>query len=490
MSINFRPDNRNVLVLDDEPHVIAAVTDVLEDHYNIISETSPQLALERVKSGEKISTILCDQRMPDMSGDVFLKHVKEHTDATRVLITGYADLQAVVRAVNEGNIFGYLTKPWKEDLLVSTVKSAVDACELHRALLDERMLFNELMQSISDGVFIKDKDGKYLRLNLTESRILGLDAPTGAIGKTLFDFLPPDMAQQWNEAEREAIEAEGNAARYLREIATSDGTKRWYAVNVAARRTRDNDVTGLVGISRDVTEERRIEKMKDEFVSSVSHELRTPITSILGSLSVLRGGLAGALPETAEEMIEICARNGDRLLKLIDDVLGIEKIKRGELTIACEPIDVSELLWEAAAANEGYGRPQGKTIQVAEPIPPVSVSGDRGRLLQVLSNLISNALKFSPEGAKIRLRATIAGDHVRIAIIDRGGGIPPNFRDRIFNPFSQADSSDTRAKGGTGLGLSISRSIIESHNGRIDYRSRPNRGTKFYFELPIAPPDS
>lgn len=486
MTINVRPEAQNVLVLDDEPHVIAAITDVLEDHYNIISETSANLALERLKDGENISTILCDQRMPEMNGDVFLKHAKEHTDATKILITGYADLQAVIRAVNEGNISGYLTKPWQINSLVSTVRSAVDACELYRALLAERALFNDLMRSISDGVFIKDRAGKYLRLNEAEGRILGFDTPTDAIGKTLDDFLAPDFAQRWGAAERQAIEDEDREACHLRTIVAPDGTKRWYSVKTAACRNQDDEVTGLVGVSRDVTGERRVEKMKDEFVSSVSHELRTPITSILGSMSVLRGGLVGALPGSAEQMIEICCRNGDRLLRLVNDVLDFEKIKVGEFTLERELLDVSELLREAAIANKGYGRQGGKTIQIAEPIPPVCVNGDRGRLLQVLSNLISNAMKFSPEGATVRLRATVTGHHVRIAIVDRGSGIPLEFRSRIFDAFSQADSSDTRAKGGTGLGLSISRAIIESHNGQLDYRSRLNLGTKFYFELPIA----
>lgn len=475
----------NVLVVDDEPQVAAALTDLLENAYNVFSQTCPVSALEMLKEGMRVSVIISDQIMPGLTGDKFLAEAKKYSSAARILITGYADIGAVANAVNEGAIFGYLTKPWKPELVQSTVRNAVDYCELDRALRRERRMFNDLMRSVSDGVYFKDRDGRYLCLNEAEARFLGLSAPSDAIGKKLSEVLSMGESSHWRDAEEAVLRCGAGMSNIIRESMRDDKSRRICAINMTPVHNEEGDVTALIGVSRDVTEEKNIQQMKDEFVSTVSHELRTPLTAILGSLGLLRSGVIGELQKETADIIEISHNNCSRLLRLVNDILDMEKLNRGAIRIEYSMIDIASLLHEAVDANMGVARQQNQIIDLAKSIPEVCVKGDRDRLMQVLANLISNALKFSPPGGKIRLRASLNNGHIRIAVTDMGGGVPEGFGKRIFQRFSQADSSDARQKGGAGLGLNISRSIVELHGGVINYRTHQNMGTTFYFDLPI-----
>jgi signal transduction histidine kinase len=223
---------------------------------------------------------------------------------------------------------------------------------------------------------------------------------------------------------------------------------------------------------------------KSEFLSTVSHELRTPLTSIKGSLGMLQSGAVGEFSDKASSMLDVASRNSDRLVLLINDILDVEKLESGRFVFDMKPVKVSELLKEAIEANKGYGREHGVTFICAEYTDDFSVLGDKGRLMQVLSNLMSNAAKFSPNGDQINLSAETIGGSVRIAVQDNGVGIPEGFHKDVFEKFTQADASDTRQIGGTGLGLNISRSIIEQHGGTISFETEVNVETTFFFTLP------
>lgn len=474
-----------IMLVDDEPQILEALTDLLEEEFNVVSDTSPVDALARIKNGERVSVIVSDQIMPQLSGDKFLAETRKHTDANRILFTGYADISAVAAAVNEGKIYGYLTKPWTPADVISTVRKAAEHCELNRTVRRERMMFNNLMRSVSDGVFFKDCEGRYLSVNEVEASILKQEDAAGVIGATLSDLLPAEQAKCWSEAETLVLEQGEPISNESREMVGKDGSKQIWSVNLAPVHNSDGEVEGLIGVSRDVTEERHLQQMKDEFVSTVSHELRTPLTAILGSLGLLRGGILGKLPEEAAQLIEVCHSNCGRLLRLVNDILDLEKLNRGALSVAYNAVNIESLLKEAVDANTGLAQQKHQSIERSVCSASLHVRGDSDRLMQVLANLISNALKFSPDGGKIRLRATKTDSHVRIAVTDMGGGVPEDFRKRIFQRFSQADGSDVRLKGGAGLGLNISRSIVELHGGVINYRTHKNMGTTFYFDLPL-----
>ena len=256
------------------------------------------------------------------------------------------------------------------------------------------------------------------------------------------------------------------------------------------RRPDEPDV--LIAISRDATGRKKIERMKNEFVSTVSHELRTPLTSIRGSLGLLMGGAAGTLPPRADHLARIAHENSERLMLLIDDILDIEKIESGNMPFDVRPEPVRQLLAQAVEANAAYGQLFDVRFELSAAIPDCLVALDRNRFMQVMANLLSNAAKYSPPGGMVSVRAAGADGMVRIEIADRGPGIPPDFRAKMFGKFSQADSSDSRLRGGTGLGLNIVRTIMERHGGDIDYvttteAETPGRsGTTFIVRFPEA----
>ena len=232
-----------------------------------------------------------------------------------------------------------------------------------------------------------------------------------------------------------------------------------------------------------MTERNKVERMKDEFISVVSHELRTPLTAIRGSLRLVGGGVTGPLPARAQRMVEIAVSNTDRLVRLINDILDIERIESGAVMMEPEALEASELIEQAAATFELAAAEA--EVELSVSCAPAQVWADRDRVLQTLINLLSNALKFSPRGTTVRLTAESRGDHVVLRVADQGRGIPADRLVSVFHRFEQVDSSDSRAKGGTGLGLAICRSIVEQHGGDIWVESELGTGSTFSFTLPL-----
>jgi signal transduction histidine kinase len=231
-------------------------------------------------------------------------------------------------------------------------------------------------------------------------------------------------------------------------------------------------------------ERRMVEQIKNEFVSTVSHELRTPLTSIRGALGLLSGGVAGPLPSEAADMIGIAHKNSERLIRLINDMLDLEKAESGKLDFQLAPVELGPLMGQAAVTHQGYARERRVKLEVVVEAPGAQALVDEGRFLQVLANLISNALKFSPEGEQVVLRLARHGGRLRMSVEDRGPGIPEAFRARIFQKFAQADGSDTRRRGGTGLGLAISHAFMERMGGTLEFTSSEGAGATFWAELP------
>lgn len=243
-------------------------------------------------------------------------------------------------------------------------------------------------------------------------------------------------------------------------------------------------------IRRQLEEQHRLERLKDEFISIVSHELRTPLTSIHGSLGLVRDGRAGELPEKARQLVDIAYRNSQRLVRLASDILDLQKIESGSLAFDVRPHELCSLLEAALEANQAYGSRFEVALVLGEVPRDAYVLADADRVMQVLTNLLSNAAKFSPAQAEVTLSAERCGTEVRVRVSDRGPGIPREFRERIFQRFAQADSSTTRRQEGTGLGLSISKAIVERLGGRIGFETQEGVGTTFIVDLPAARMDA
>ncbi len=245
----------------------------------------------------------------------------------------------------------------------------------------------------------------------------------------------------------------------------------------------------FTGIMTDLTELKKVDKMKSEFVSTVSHELRTPLTSIKGALGLLRSTSGEVLPDSGRKMLDIAYANCERLSVLINDILDMEKIEAGKLTYAFALFDLVPFLAEVIETNRAYAEQAGVSFVFQSLPDPIIIFADRCRMEQVVTNLLSNAVKYSPGGAQIEISADVEESKVRIAVRDHGEGIPEDFHDKIFGKFAQADSSDTRTRGGTGLGLAISREIIKAHSGQIEFETAAGEGTTFFITLDVAPED-
>ncbi|MEO7220856.1 MAG: ATP-binding protein, partial [Devosia sp.] len=240
----------------------------------------------------------------------------------------------------------------------------------------------------------------------------------------------------------------------------------------------------FVAFIRNITERKRVERLQSEFISTVSHELRTPLTSIGGSLGLIAGGAAGAISPQASRLIDIAHSNSQRLVRLVNDILDVEKLQSGRMTFRLTRVDPDEVIQNVIAANAGFAATHHVEIRKSGLKLEAWLNADADRLNQAITNVLSNAIKVSPEGGIVEIGASALGETIRIFVRDHGPGIPHEFQSRIFERFAQADSSETRKFGGTGLGLSITREIITRHGGSISFETEAGEGTEFHLDLP------
>ena len=347
-----------------------------------------------------------------------------------------------------------------------------------------------LLTSVGDGIYGVDPEGQITFVNPSAAAALGLRT-RDLLGRDAHDTL--HVGQGEHTAEDCYVRL---AAHSGEQVSQLDDTYRriggeLFPVEVTASTVLDPDTgtpRGAVVVFRDITERRDVERMKNEFLSVVSHELRTPLTAIRGTLGLLAGGALGELPPRVDAMVTVASESSERLTRLINDLLDMERIGSGTYEMRLTDVDAGGLVGAAAQQMRGAGVERGVTLEVG----PCSgrVLGDEDQIMQTLSNLLGNAIKFSePEGVVVA-SAHAADGHVVFRVRDEGRGIPSSKLALIFEPFAQVDSSDAREKGGTGLGLTICRAIVERHGGRIWAESRAGAGTTMLFSLPAADPVS
>lgn len=255
---------------------------------------------------------------------------------------------------------------------------------------------------------------------------------------------------------------------------------------VESRWVDDGVLLGRMWVFHDVTKEHAAARIKDQLVATVSHELRTPLTAIIGSLALLQGGAAGVLTEQSVKLIAMARKNGERLVKIVNDLLDMEKMQSGKMDYDFAPADLTRLIGEVVQQNLSYTQGFGVGVRIDAENEPVLALADEGRIAQVLTNLISNAAKFSPKGSQVVIKLKRFAETARISVIDEGRGISDEFRQRLFARFSQDRESAVTGHPGSGLGLAISRSIIEAHGGTIWLDDSTTSGSTFHLELPLV----
>jgi PAS domain S-box-containing protein len=354
------------------------------------------------------------------------------------------------------------------------VTARLQAEQAHRHLAS-------IVESSADAIIGMSTDGRIQSWNRGAERLFGYSADE-VLGQSVGGLTVPSDRRAELEELHERV-CRGERVEMLETVrVTRDGRPLDVSLSLAPIKDGSGEIGGMAAIMRDVTERRTIERMKDEFVSVVSHELRTPLTSIRGSLGLLAGGVLGPLPDKGQRMVEIAVSNTDRLIRLINDILDLERMGSGKVSMQRQACDAADLVLQAGEVMRPLAEKAGVSLLVA----PISAQlwVDSDRLLQTFTNLLSNAIKFSPAGSAIRFIAERRGNEVVFSVRDQGRGIPAAKLDTIFERFQQVDASDARQKGGTGLGLAISKMIVEQHGGRIWAESELGVGAALWVALP------
>ena len=366
----------------------------------------------------------------------------------------------------------------KPHAVVTTLQDITGLRAARRSAEEAEERFRRLSDAAKEGIAITER-GVIVEVNRAFCSLFGYDEHD-AIGREATDFIVPQDVEAVRHSIEQNVEGTYESVGLRKNGSTFD-------IEVSAKQLPGQSPGSRVAVIRDISERKAVDRLKNEFVSTVSHELRTPLTSIRGSLGLIEGGVAGDVPERARELVRIARANADRLIRLINDILDLEKMEAGKLELRRRAIDPAHVV--ATTVAEMHVTAEDLGIRLQQTVcGPLTVDADGDRIQQVLTNLLSNAIKFSLRGGVVQVRAfEAAPGTVRIEVEDAGPGIPPAMVDRLFRKFEQLDGSDGRTRGGTGLGLAISRSIVEQHGGRMGVQSKPGVQTIFWFELPCAP---
>jgi PAS domain S-box-containing protein len=451
---------------------------------------------------------LIDLKLSEMSQTVALMHDGRAADARAVLVAGDGkrmmdqirleaarirdtETRAIETNVAADRRRAQLTEQIVLALFLGLILGAVASVILVRRYTDARHTLLQAVRSEAareravfeaamDGILILDRQGAIDRANPAAERMFGR-APGELTGLKAADLFDEDAAELLTPGGGAAPLA--GVGGFRREVTGTrkDGGRFPIELSLAEMKV---DQVGVLLFTRDISERRQVERLKDEFVSTVSHELRTPLTSIAGSLGLIAGGAVGAIPEKAARLISIAQSNSQRLVRLINDVLDLEKLESGEMPFRFGAVDLRVVAQRAIEGVRGFADQLGVELLLADG-PSTPVRADADRLTQVVTNLLSNAAKYSPKGRAVQVKVAREGASASLTVCDQGPGVPEAFRDRIFTRFAQADASDTRGKSGTGLGLYIAREIAERHGGRLWFESPEAGGALFHLELPL-----
>jgi two-component system, sensor histidine kinase and response regulator len=490
-----------------------------EMFYQTLVESLPQNILRKDTKGrfvfanQKFCASLghpLNEVLGKTDSDFFPPHLAEkyHRDDLRVMSTRQpVDTIEANQTLQGDRIYVHVIKTPLYDATGNVVGiqgifwDVTERKKTEEALAYERDLLRALLDNIPDRIYFKDVKSRFLRVSNSMARRLGLKDATEVMGKTDFDFYPKALADEFHADEQRIILTGQPLINKLERIVDHDGKETWASVTKVPLYNRSGSVTGIIGISRDVSKLKEAEvaleqardaaletaRIKSEFLANMSHEIRTPMNAITGMTDLLRDT---TLDEEQREFVDTIRGSTDTLLGIINDILDFSKIEAGKLSIETLDFDLRELIEDTVEMLAQ--RAQAKRVELVYVIDddvPTRLRGDGRRVGQVLANLLSNAVKFTERGEVVVRVAKVheKSDSVRIrlSVTDTGIGIPSKTLPLIFKAFTQADGSTTRKYGGTGLGLAISKQLVEAMKGQISVESSAGQGSTFWFELPF-----
>ena len=464
--MSYNPSSVTVLLIDDDLEFARLVEQIIEIEapgIALVYADRLSTGLERLAGGG-VDVALLDLSLPDSVGiQTFSEAHALAKEVPIVVLSGIADETLPLELVSKGAQDYLIKSQMNGPLLLRSVHYAINRQQAEQELRSSEANFRSVIDGNTDGIVIVDHQGVVRFLNPAAETIL--DRKKEEVLRETFGF--PVLAEETTEIN----------------IVRRNGSIGWAEMRLVEI-VWEGESSYLASL-HDVTERREIDRMKDEFVSIVSHELRTPLTAIRGSLGLIQNGATGTLPGKTQRWVEIAVTNTDRLSRLINDFLDIERMESGQITMEKGPCDVAELIGQTADLMRDMAANSGISL-VTSPVPAY-LWADPDRIMQILTNLLGNAIKFSSEGGTVELAAQLEGEQFLFRVIDQGRGIPTDKLETIFERFEQADASDSRAKGGTGLGLAICRSIAQQHDGRIWAESILGEGSTFFLTLASLP---
>jgi PAS domain S-box-containing protein len=338
------------------------------------------------------------------------------------------------------------------------------------------------------GIVLVEPLGKIVFANGEMERIFGY-AQDELIGHTVDVLVPTNLRAQHAQYHSQFVAHPQIRHAKNRRLSgrRKDGSE--FSVEVGLSPIQTNDGILILGSIADITERLRLEQLKDEFVATVSHELRTPLTSISGALGLLIDDRGKTLPVPTMRLLTIAHNNSQRLVRLVNSILDMEKIESGKVIFVLKQVEVRAVVEQAIEANRGFAENYGVRIRLNSAAAAAEIRVDPDWLVQVVTNLLSNAIKFSPWDAEVLVAIENRNGKVRISVRDHGHGVPEDFKGRIFQKFAQANASDARREGGTGLGLSIVKQIVTRLGGEVGFDDAPGGGAIFHVELPSLEPE-
>ena len=399
--------------------------------------------------------------------------------------------------------------------IVGSGTDITDRRQAEEAISAERNLLRTLIDNLPDYIFVKDTEGRFVVSNIAHS-MAGQAKTTEIVGKTAFESFPQDLAAQYH-ADDQAIMQDGKSLLNLERVSIdSQGGKKWVLTTKVPLHNSNGEVIGLVGISRDITERKQseetlrrfasdleesnerlqalfarvsaLEQVKTDMLRMASHDLRAPLTIILGYMHILRmENWSGLTPDSQSSMQEVEAA-AERMRKIIDDILSVERIEASSMENML-PLDLCKLTEEVFLENQTRAEHKSQHFALSLPPEPLLVRGDSAQLYIAITNLVTNAIKYTPDDGDIKVRLSLVDDCAEFEVEDTGFGIPEKMQTWLFQPFYRAKTAETTNIDGTGLGLHLVKNVIERHNGQLRFTSNYGKGSTFGFQLPLNSED-
>ena len=480
-----------ILAVDDEPDILIALEDLFEDEYRVLTSAKPEEALDILRADPDIAVVVSDQRMPGMTGDALLAEARSFHEAQAILLTGYADISAVIAALNRGGIIGYVAKPWDPTLLRATVRNAYERHRLGRDLATERALLRGLLDHAEEAISFKDAQGRFVRLNARKAGVVG-SAVEDCLGRTELEVADTPEAREAEAADRRAIAAGEAGSTVIARGAL--GAERWSHVIRVPIRGGAGEVTHLATIERDVNEQKSLEARLRQYdkmqalgtlAGGIAHDFNNLLTAILGSLELVGPKIADQ--PRVKRLVDNATGAAQRGSALTKRLLSFSRSNDAH----ARPVDPNALIEGMSAL---FGSSLGSLVRVErdlEPGMPFALV-DPDQLELAVLNLCINARDAMPDGGTVTIstrRAEIhddpdlkPGTYAVVTVADEGTGIPPEILERVCEPFFT-----TKAVGqGTGLGLAMVFGLAQQAGGRLRITSEVGQGTRIELALPRA----